>query len=432
MGFSTSDPGHADDIGVHPLSAPPDSSTDGTWTVYVGRQPITNRAGELVAYELLFRDAAGATVATQRAAAATSRVLVNTFAEFGLERLVGRKLGFVNLTREFLVGELALPFAPELAVCEVLETVEVDDEVLAGVEALVRNGFVIALDDFVWGTSHDRLLHLASYLKLDVAGVDPDVLAERVAICRRRRGGITLVAERLETEDDYQRALALGFDYFQGYLLGRPEVLSIEALAPSRFRQLELLGMLTRQDVDLATLIAVITADPGLALRILRATNSASAGQKRRIASIRDAVVILGLERLRQWLAVMIVSDLAGPREADLSIPMVRGRWCQNLATQAKLPADVGFTVGLLSGVADLLGVAAAELAERLPLTDEVAAALVAEEGRLGAVLTAVRAYESGAAPTAVADGGDLTVARLAQSYLAAVDWSVATTAAFR
>ncbi|SHN42078.1 EAL and HDOD domain-containing protein [Cryptosporangium aurantiacum] len=414
------------------VPAPPPPVADGTWTTYVARQPIVNRAGRLVAYELLFRDAPGATVATERAAEATSRVLVNTFAEFGLERLVGDRLGFVNLTAEFLVGELPLPFAPGLAVLEVLETVEVNDAVLVGVASLANQGYEIALDDFVWGTSHDRLLPYASYIKFEVAGIDPDVLAERVAIARKRRRGITLLAERLETDDDYQRARDLGFDLFQGYLLGRPEVLSAETLAPSRARQLELLGLLTSPDVDLPTLSAVITADPGLALRILRATNSASVGLKRRIASIQDAVVIMGLERLRQWLAVMIVSDLSQAGEADLSIPMVRGRWCQNLAKQAALPADVGFTVGLLSGVADLLGVDAAELAERIPLTDEVAAALIDQKGELGAVLTAVRAYEAGEMAMATAAKGSLSMAELAKSYLEAIGWQVSTAAAMR
>jgi c-di-GMP-related signal transduction protein len=415
---------------VQPVPALSDSA-DGTWTVHVARQPITNRAGELKGYELLFRDSAGATSSTERAAAATSRVLVNTFSEFGLERLVGDRLGFVNLTREFLVGELPLPFAPELAVLEVLETVEVDDAVVAGVAALTGQGFAIALDDFVWGTSHDRLFGLASYIKLEVNGVDPDVLAERVAECRRRRTGLRLIAERLESEGEYRRARDLGFDLFQGYLLGRPETMSVEALAPSRVRQLELLGLLTSPDADLTTLASAIASDPSLALRILRATNSASAGQKRRIASIKDAVVILGLERLRQWLAVMVVSDLAQVGEADLSIPMVRGRWCQNLAEQAELPPDVGFTLGLLSGVADLLGIPPAELAGRLPLTDEVADALINGEGRLGAMLAAVRAYEAGAE----LGGGSADPPRLqalAQSYLEALDWSVATATALR
>ncbi|EXG80958.1 EAL and HDOD domain-containing protein [Cryptosporangium arvum] len=414
---------------MHPVPAPPQPVADSTETLYVARQPIVNRDGQLIAYELLFRDAPGATASTERAAAATSRVLVNAFAEFGLERLVGDRLGFVNLTAEFLAGDLPLPFAPDLAVLEVLETVEVDDRVVAGVADLARQGYAIALDDFVWGTSIDRLLDYATYIKFEVAGVDPTLLGERVAIARRRKRSIKLLAERLETDADYQLARDLGFELFQGYLLGRPETLTAEAISPSKARQLELLGLLTSPDVDLPKLSSVIAADPGLALRILRATNSASVGQRRRIASIQDAVVILGLERLRQWLAVMIVSDLSGAGEADLSIPMVRGRWIQNIATQAHLPADVGFTIGLLSGVAELLGVDARDLADRLPLTDEVQAALVEEQGEFGVVLNAIRAYESGARGMARVQN-KLSLAVLAKSYLEAAAWQVSTSAA--
>ena len=414
---------------MHPVHAPSQIVADSTETLYVGRQPIVNRVGQLVGYELLYRDAPDATMSTERAAAATGRVLVNAFAEFGLERLVGDRLGFFNLTAEFLAGELPLPFAPDLAVLEVLETVVVDDAVLAGVADLTRQGYAIALDDFVWGTSIDRLLEFASYIKFEVAGVDHAVLTEQVAIARKRTRGIKLLAERLETDGDYQFARGLGFDLFQGYLLGRPETLSAEAITPSRARQLELLGLLTSPDVDLAQLSAVIAADPGLALRILAATNSASVGQRRRIGSIPDAVVILGIERLRQWLAVMIVSDLSQAGEADLSIPMVRGRWMQNIATQSQLSADTGFTIGLLSGVAELLGVDAKELADRLPLTDEVSAALVEHTGEFGEALDAIREYESGARGLARVHR-QLSLAVLAKSYLEAAAWQISTSAA--
>ena len=149
-------------------------------------------------------------------------------------------------------------------------------------------------------------------------------------------------------------------------------------------------------------------------------------GEDQRVA---HAVRILGIERLRQWLAVMIVSDLSQAGEADLSIPMVRGRWMQNIATQSQLSADTGFTIGLLSGVAELLGVDAKELADRLPLTDEVSAALVEHTGEFGEALDAIREYESGARGLARVHR-QLSLAVLAKSYLEAAAWQISTSAA--
>jgi c-di-GMP-related signal transduction protein len=186
----------------------------------VGRQPIYDRAGDVVAYELLFRDAVDATSASRRSAQATSQVIVSAFTEFGLDQLVGTRACFINVTREFLVGELPIPFDSNQAVLEIVETVEVDDAVIEGVNNLIERGFTIALDDFTPG-AHERLLNVATYVKIDMMDVEPDVVYECIQLCRQHPQ-IQLVAERLETEDDLQRAFALGFDFFQGHVLGRP------------------------------------------------------------------------------------------------------------------------------------------------------------------------------------------------------------------
>src|SRR4051812_1807092 len=208
--------------------------------VHGRRQPVFSRHGDVHGDELLFRGAAGAVDADERGAYATSRVLITAFTEIGIEPLCGRGLCFVNLTREFLVGDLPLPFDAEQVVLEILETVEIDDEVVAAVAELVRLGYRIALDDYVFGLGHEPLLELAAYVKIDVLETPPDALATTVERCRKY-AGVKLVAERLETPEQLDRARALGFDYFQGYILGRPQVVSAAALSPSRLARVELL-----------------------------------------------------------------------------------------------------------------------------------------------------------------------------------------------
>jgi len=389
--------------------------------VHIGRQPIYDRGGAVVAYELLFRGGRSAVAADQSDAYATTQVILNAFAEFGLEQVVGDRCCLLNMTREFLVGELPLPFEPDRVVLEVLETVEIDDEVIAGVAALADRGFKIALDDFVLGTGHERLLELASYVKLDVLGVDPSTIVTAVHEIRRHPD-IRLLAERVETRSQLDAALDLGFDLFQGHIFARPQTLTAISVNPSRMRRLELFTALTDANADIDQVVPIVTADPALSFRVLRATNAVANGLTRRVSSIREAVTVLGYERIRQWVVLLMASDVAATSPEHLAGTLTRARLCQLIGRHAGVPSDAAFTVGLLSGVAELLAEPIEELAPRLPVTPEIAAALVDGSGRLGHVLALARAYECSdlralaTAPMSAAD--------LAHAYLSAVGWS--------
>jgi c-di-GMP-related signal transduction protein len=403
---------------VSVATAPP------TRAIHVGRQPVYDRLGDVVGYELLFRGGADAVTATSRNAFATSQVIVAAFTEFGLSQLVGDRPCFVNLTREFLVGDLPVPFDPGRTVLEVLETVPVDDAVCAGVRDLAESGYAIALDDFRLTGPSARLLPMASYVKLDMLGNDTATLTATVQKLRERPG-LTLVAERVETEERLGLAFELGFELFQGHVLGRAHVISGQALSPSAVRRLDLLTALTANDVDLRRVVALVTADPALSFRLLRATNSAASGRWKKVGSIRDAIVLLGLRRVREWVALMVVSDVCEATEDQLAAVLIRARLCQTVSEHLGLAPESGFMVGLLSGVADLIGQSVAEVAHHLPLTADVAAALIRGEGRLGEVLTTVHSYEQvdlGALGQTPVDSGEL-----AQAYLSALGWSTRT-----
>jgi c-di-GMP-related signal transduction protein len=389
--------------------------------VHIGRQPIYDRAGAVVAYELLFRGGRAAAAADQSDAHATTQVILNAFAEFGLEQIVGDRLCLLNMTREFLVGELPLPFEPDRVVLEVLETVEIDDEVIAGVADLTARGFRIALDDFVLGTGHERLLGLASYVKLDVLGVDPRTIVAAVHEIRRFPN-IRLLAERIETQSQLDAALALGFDLFQGHIFARPQTLTAVSVNPSRMRRLELFTALTAAEADIDEIVPIVTADPALSFRVLRATNTAANGLHRKVSSIREAVTVLGHDRIRQWVVLLMASDVAATSPEHLTGTLTRARLCQLIAGHAGAPADAAFTVGLLSGVADLLAEPIEELAPRLPVTPEISTALVDGSGRLGQVLALARAYER--SDLSALSAAPMSAAELARAYLSAVGWS--------
>jgi c-di-GMP-related signal transduction protein len=399
--------------------------------VHVGRQAVYNRDGLVVGYELLFRPGPAAEGAGEHGTSprlgtqATSQVIMNAVTEFGLEKLTGNRLAFINLTRDFLVGDLPVPFPPGRAVLEVLESVPVDEQVAAGAAALARRGYALALDDFVWGSGHERLLSLASYVKIDMLGADPAGVTAMVAACRSYPN-VQLIAERVETAADVQLARDLGFELFQGYALSRPQVMSAESLSPDRLRWMEVLGLLSRADITIDEIVAVVHEDASLAYRVLRALNSAAIGLGRRVSTVREAVVLLGTDRLRQWLSLMVISDGEHATEEQLATIMTRGRLCQIVAVASGLTGDGAFTAGLLSGVADHLGVPMIELVARLPLDDDLISTLVRGSGRLGGVLSTVRAYEAGDLPAVSAQlTGHMDVAA---AYLAAVEWAVETT----
>jgi len=389
--------------------------------VHVGRQPIFDRRGTVHGYELLFRGDAGAVEADERGAYATSRVLITAFTEIGIQPLCGRGLCFVNLTREFLVGDLPLPFDHQQVVLEILETVDIDDTVVAAVAALAGQGYRIALDDYVFGLGHEPLLELATYVKIDMLETPADELVATVERCRRYRN-LKMVAERLETPGQLAHARELGFDYFQGYILGRPQVVSATALSPSRLARVELLSLLVGPSIPLARVVGLVTSDPALSLRLMAAANADALGLPVKVSSVHEATLLLGVDRLRDWATLMLVSDLDDPGTHQLSGVITRARMCQNIATRMSLPPEASFTVGLVSAVAEMLGQPAAELARRLSLSHEVTEALVDGTGPLGELLSLVAAYEASDLPMLLA--APLPVEDTALAYLDAVAYT--------
>jgi EAL and modified HD-GYP domain-containing signal transduction protein len=306
----------------------------------------------------------------------------------------------------------------------VLETVEVDDAVVDGATARVAEGHRLALDDFVYGEEWEPLLHLAEIVKLDVLQPTWDEVLETVERCRPF--GVRLLAERVEDAETLERARAAGFELFQGYHLGRPQTLSMERLGPGQAIALQLLARLSDPDVTAADVEKVLRTDPTLSVRLLKIANSAESG-RRQLGSIRDAVVLVGLARLRAWM-VLIATEGTGSQREQVSTAMIRARTCELVApTVSKdVRPDTAFTVGLLHGVSEALGIPVERFLDGLPaLSDELRSALSGEPGPLRDVLEAVLAYEQGRLADIL--DGPTTAGRLATAYLDALAWTTGT-----
>jgi EAL and modified HD-GYP domain-containing signal transduction protein len=242
---------------------------------------------------------------------------------------------------------------------------------------------------------------------------------------------VTLVAERVETAQQMDLCQRLGFDWFQGYFLLRPDVVSTRTVSPAQVTCMRLLGRIADPEIDLAEIEHLVRGDLGLNYRILRAANAAAAGTIRRVESIRDALVLLGMQTLRSWLVLMVLSDAADSDSEQLVSAMTRARTCELVAEQVPgVRPESAFMLGLLSSLDSLLGVGMEVVAERLPLAADLEDALLHRRGVLGAILSTVLAVEAmDEAGIAVAlDRLPLDVDELTRAYLSAVSWASDTT----
>lgn len=388
--------------------------------VFVGRQPIFDRDLQVYAYELLYRRGDTAAAGPLDGNRATGTVILNSLLEIGLDRLVGDRPAFINMTRDFLLRGEELPFPPERVTLEILEDVEVDAALVAAVRRLVDAGFRIALDDFVLAPGVMPLVELAHIVKIDLLAVERSRLPAQVAFLRRF--GVRLVAEKVETQADFEACRQLGFEYFQGYFLCRPNVVDAQRLPENRTATLRLLAELQDPEVDFERLEGLIAQDVGLSYKLLRYVNSAAVGMRRNITAIREAILILGVATIRGLATLMTIVGVAHKPSELMKIAMTRARCCERLGGHLGLDRGMCFTVGLFSVLDALLDAPMSAVLEPLPLHEDVRRALLEGAGAAGALLTAVREYERGLQAPHAPEG--LGQAQLAEAYLKALTWA--------
>ena len=385
----------------------------------VGRQPVFDAQFKVRGYELLFR---GPLAPAPGGDAMTADVLLHAGLDIGLEGLVGNKLAFVNATRAFVVGDHDLPFPPSQTVVEVLEDVPRDDDVTAGCQRLVKAGYRLALDDYVCREDGDPLLSLVSIVKLDVLALAEGQLERSLRLCSG--WDVELLAEKVETVRQLRSCQGLGFDLYQGYLLSRPEVVQGSTLTPNRLTCLHLIQKLCDPRTSAREIERLVQTDAALSYRFLRAAGAGAArGLYRKISSVREGVVLMGHERVRAWVMLMLLSDAHAGSDEQLRIAMTRARMAELMATVLRpLTADRAFTVGLVSALELLLHAPMDEILAGLSLSPELVEALVDHAGPLGRILGDVLSWEVGGGQLEFVAGLDL--AEMAKAYLDALIWA--------
>jgi EAL and modified HD-GYP domain-containing signal transduction protein len=358
----------------------------------LGRQPIFGAHLGVRGYELLFR---GPASHMTDGVAMTADVLVRAGLDVGLGDLVGDKRVFVKAPRAFLVGDIDFPLPPRQTVIEIVQDVARTPEVVAGCRHLVQNGYALALDHYVWDDDDDPLLELVSIIKLDVLTLTPAQLLN--AVNHNSKFGVELLAEKIEAREQLETCQKLGFDLFEGYLLGRPEVVEGEALCPNKVTCLRIVEELCNPGASAVEIQNLVQTDAALSYRFLRAAGAGAArGLFPRLSSVREAVVSLGARRLRTWVVLMLLASSYEAADEHLDLAMARARTSEltAVALEPRL-ADSAFTVGLLSALDELLATPLPQLVDGLSLTSELENALLVRTGVLGRILTEVLQREA-------------------------------------
>jgi EAL and modified HD-GYP domain-containing signal transduction protein len=385
--------------------------------VIVARQPIFDAGWDVVAYELLYRPLSDE-AAPVGPEAMTAGVMAGAFGELGLDLLVGDRSAHINVTREFLLDMRPLPLEPRRTVLELIEDQKVDTALIDVLAEAVDTGFTLALDDFKHAPKMDPLLDLASIVKLDVRALSPKQLEAEVRKLQPRN--LTLIAEKVESAEEYELCRELGFDAYQGYFFALPE-LSRTPGTPTR--ELGTLCALaaTDEDTSLEELESIVRRDAGLSHKLLRYANSAYVSPLRPIESLRHAVTMIGAVPIRRWSLLLALSGLRDAPSHLLEVALVRARMSELLAPRMRAAPDRAFTAGLFSLLDALTGREMDELVAELSFDDRLASALVRREGPEGAVLDATLAYERGAFDDAAEHARPEV---LADAYTQALRWA--------
>ncbi len=391
--------------------------------IFIGRQPIFDRDLQVYGYELLFRDGRVDAAAIVDGDQATAQTLVNGIMDFGLEQLVGDKLAFVNLTRNFLLDQERLPAMQKRLVLEVLEDIRPDPEILAALQKLAGRGYTIALDDFTYREELLPLVRSARILKLELPQIGIDALPRHVQ--RLRPYGLRLLAEKVETHEEFELCKSLGIDYFQGFFLSRPVTLARKRLPANKLAVLQILARVQDPNASMGELEKLISTDVSLSYRILRFVNSVQFATSRPIDNVRRAIVMTGLAQIRTWVSLIMLSKLDDKPPELIRIALVRSRLCELFSRRLALAApETHATAGLFSTLDALLDQPLEEILQSLPLNAEIASALIEGRGRIGEVLQCALACERGDWDAASRLGLEEHI--LSSTYLEAIAWAEA------
>lgn len=389
--------------------------------IFVARQPIFQRDLSVYGYELLFRANNEENQAVILGGdEASAQVMMGAFGDMGLSDVVGEQLAFVNFTQGLLLRENQPFFPRRKVVIEVLEDVEVTPKLIHAVKQLHEKGYRIALDDYVFNPDFEPLEAYADIIKVDILAVGPKKL---IAHAQRLKDlGVQLLAEKVETRQQFEFCQKLGFDYFQGYFFSKPKIVSGKRLPNNKLTLLELLSNVYDPDIDLHKLSNIIGRDVGLSQKLLKFVADGYP-KYQPISSIHDAVLRFGLNRLKSWTSLLVLSGVDDKPIELFETSLIRAKCCELIGAQVgQHNVDSYFMVGLFSTLDAVMEASMDELLNKLKLETSVEQALLSRQGIMGEVLALVLGLEKGRTDMAIPES--ISIGEASQHYLQAMQFA--------
>lgn len=394
--------------------------------IFIARQPIFDTRKNVYAYEMLYRGSQDNTFAGANADMASASVIINTFQSFGLDVLTNGKPVFINFTESLLRQEIATIIPHESLIIELLETVKPTQETIERCKLLKSKGYILALDDFVYRPEFEPLIRLADIIKVDFISSTKQQIEELVSRLGNRN--VIFLAEKIETYEEFEYAKSLGFLLFQGFFFSKPEMVTGKAIPPLKTTYLQLMSKLKQEEMEFGEFAKTISLDLSLIYSLLRMVNSAAFGFRRKIRSVKHALVMLGEKEIRKWVALMLLHDLGRNQPEELvKLSLIRARFAELIAlkTKFKHQSDNLFLAGLFSLLDAILGRSLIEVLQDVQTPDVVQECLLDEDNEISGIYCILVAYEQGRWEDVTVYAGRLNLdyRELAGDYLAALSW---------
>ncbi|WP_293745810.1 EAL domain-containing protein [uncultured Paraglaciecola sp.] len=364
---------------------------------YIARQAILDKNKELYSYELLFRDGENNCFPDIPADEATSKILTDSHLDLGLDDITAGKPAFINFSQDTLLHRFPTSLDPKKVVIEVVETVNPTAKLVIACKNIKESGYSVALDDHDFDPKWDVLLPYIDIIKVDIVECDEQTLIDNIGKYKGTK--IKLVAEKIETIEDFEKYRDMGFDYFQGYFFARPQIIKQKRLPTSKLSLIQLIGASSASEFDLEKVSGIIQRDVSLSYKLLRFINNPAINKSCEISDLRHALNYMGQVEVKKFIALLALANLGDNKPVELiHLSLVRAKFCELIGQAKSLENNppTGFLIGLFSLLDALLDQPMEGIVEKLPIGENIKAALCGDENELKPFLALIRAFEAG------------------------------------
>lgn len=362
--------------------------------VYMTRQPIFDRDGNVFAYELLYR-VNGETTAHNVNSEDTPPA--ETVFGIDIKDVVGKARAYINFASDLLIRGAARSISPEALVVEVLENQLEDELVLNEIQNLKERGYLIALAGAGRSDEPGELLSNCDLVRIDIK--QPQKTVEKTAyVCRYSNK--LMLAENVETPSDFECAKKLGCTYMRGYYFARPAANTESNIQPLPVNLMSTMQLMASPEPEIKDIVDVMSRDAAMCQRILRLINSVYFGVSSRVSSINQAILILGLDYLREWVYLMGMQKISQNDNMELmklSLLLAKfSRGLSELVPAAENQGEAFYLMGLLSMMVFSGERFLAQALDEFPLTNDIKKGLLRRGGMYSDVFEMALFYSDG------------------------------------